>query len=131
MKLKTYFSGLFCLCLLVLGAQDYKPKNDGVKSKNTNFTAIINAKIYVTDSDIIENGTLLIQNGLVIDVGNDINIPQNSLTIDAKGNVIYPSFIDIFSNFGINKPKKVTSEGGSPQYYASREGYYWNDHIRC
>ena len=131
MKLKTYFSGLFCLCLLVLGAQDYKPKNDGVKSKNTNFTAIINAKIYVTDSDIIENGTLLIQNGLVIDVGNDINIPQNSLTIDAKGNVIYPSFIDIFSNFGINKPKKVTSEGGSPQYYASREGYYWNDHIRA
>ena len=125
MKLKTYFSGIFCLYLLVVGAQDYKPKNDGVKSINSNFTAIINAKIYITESDIIENGTLL------IDVGNDINIPQNSLTIDAKGNVIYPSFIDIFSNFGINKPKKVTSKGGSPQYGANREGYYWNDHIRA
>ena len=93
MEFKTYFSGIFCLYLLVVGAQDYKPKNDGVKSINSNFTAIINAKIYITESDIIENGTLLIKNGLVIDVGNDINIPQNSLTIDAKGNVIYPSFI--------------------------------------
>ena len=131
MEFKTYFSGIFCLYLLVVGAQDYKPKNDGVKSINSNFTAIINAKIYITESDIIENGTLLIKNGLVIDVGNDINIPQNSLTIDAKGNVIYPSFIDIFSNFGINKPKKVTSKGGSPRYDANRQGYYWNDHIRA
>jgi len=41
-------------------AQDYFPKNDGVKSKNTNFTAITNAKIFITPTQHIENGTLLI-----------------------------------------------------------------------
>ena len=46
-----------------LFAQDYFPKNDGVKSKNTNFTAITNAKIFITPSESIENGTLLIQQG--------------------------------------------------------------------
>ena len=36
-------------------AQDYFPKNDGVKSKNTNFTAITNAKIFITPRQQIDN----------------------------------------------------------------------------
>ena len=40
---------LFLICsffgALTLYAQDYFPKNDGVKSKNTNYTALTGAKI--------------------------------------------------------------------------------------
>ena len=111
-------------------AQDYFPKNDGVKSKNTNFTAFTNAKIFVTPSKSIQNGTLLIQNGKVINVGNTLVIPKNTVIIDLKGKSIYPSFIDLYSDFGVAKPKRKTSSGRSPQYSASREGFYWNDHIR-
>src|SRR5690606_26817624 len=42
---------------------------------------------------------------------------------------IYPSFIDIYSDFGVEKPKRQASAGRSSQYDASRSGYYWNDHI--
>ncbi|MDC1539968.1 amidohydrolase family protein [Flavobacteriaceae bacterium] len=111
-------------------AQDYFPKNDGVNSKNTNFTAFTNAKIFVTPSKSIQNGTLLIQNGKVINVGNTLVIPKNTVIIDLKGKSIYPSFIDLYSDFGVAKPKRKTSSGRSPQYSASREGFYWNDHIR-
>ena len=44
------------------------------QNKNQNFTALINAKIYVTPRQVIEKGTLLIQNGKVISTGKDIVI---------------------------------------------------------
>jgi imidazolonepropionase-like amidohydrolase len=113
-----------------LFAQDYFPKNDGVKSKNTNFTAITNAKIYITPSNSIENGTLLIQEGKVAGVGANVELPKNTVIIDVEGKSIYPSFIDLYSDFGITKPKLENSGGRSPQYSANREGFYWNDHIR-
>jgi imidazolonepropionase-like amidohydrolase len=113
-----------------LFAQDYFPKNDGVKSKNTNFTAITNAKIFITPSESIENGTLLIQQGKVINVGTNIVLPKNTVIIDVNGKSVYPSFIDLYSDFGIAKPKRENGGGRSPQYSANREGFYWNDHIR-
>ena len=45
------------MCSFSLLAQEYFPKNDGVATKNTNYTAITNAKIYVTPTQIIEQGT--------------------------------------------------------------------------
>lgn len=112
-----------------LFAQDYFPKNDGVKTKNNNYMAFTNAKIYVTPSQVIENGTLLIQNGKVVQVGNTVSIPKNAVVEDLEGKYIYPSFIDVFSSFGVKKPEKAKSRGRSAQYNASREGFYWNDHI--
>ncbi len=114
---------------VTLFAQDYFPKNDGVKTKNNNYRAFTNAKIYVTPTQVIENGTLLIQNGKVVQVGSSVNIPKTSVIEDLKGKYIYPSFIDVFSNFGVKKPKRAETRGRSAEYDASREGFYWNDHI--
>lgn len=116
-------------CSSYLFAQDYFPKNDGVKSKNNNYTAFTNAKIFVTPSQIIENGTLLIQNGKVVQVGKTITLPKNTVSVNLNGKSIYPSFIDIYSDFGIEKPKRPTGGRRTAQYEPSREGFYWNDHI--
>jgi len=112
-----------------VNAQDYFPKNDGVKAKNNNYTAFTNAKIYVTPTQIIEGGTLLIQDGKVQQVGKSVSLPQNTVQIDLKGKSVYPSFIDIYSDFGVEKPKKLKASGRSAQYDATRDGFYWNDHI--
>jgi len=116
-------------CSSFLSAQDYFPKNDGVTSKNNNYTAFTNGKIFVTPTQIIENGTLLIQNGKVVQVGKTITFPKNTVTIDLNGKSIYPSFIDIYSDFGVEKPKRPAGDGRTTQYEPSREGFYWNDHI--
>jgi imidazolonepropionase-like amidohydrolase len=116
------------LCSFTVFAQDYFPKNDGVKEENNNYTAFTNAKVYVTPTQVVENGTLLIQNGKVISVGKSVSIPKNSVIIDLDGKYIYPSFIDPYTGFGVEKPKREQG-GSSPQYEATREGFYWNDHI--
>ncbi len=126
-KLKLLFGLLFVVQMVF--AQDYFPKNDGVKEENNNYTAFINATIYVSPTQKVENGTLVIQNGKVVSVGKNVSIPQNAVTLDLKGSYIYPSFIESYSGFGIEKPKREGGGGRSPQYGPSREGFYWNDHI--
>ena len=118
----------FMVCSTLV-AQDYFPENDGVKSNNNNYTAFTNAKIYVTPTQVIARGTLLIQNGKVKQIGTSVTLPKNTVVVDAKGLSIYPSFIDVYSKFGVEQPKKPSGGGRAAQYDASREGYYWNDHI--
>ncbi len=116
------------LCSVTLFSQDYFPKNDGVIQKNTNYTAFTNAKIYVSPTQIIKKGTLLINDGKIVAVGKSVTIPANATTVNLDGKSIYASFIDMYANFGIEKPKRA-ARSGNP-YEASRVGYYWNDHIR-
>ncbi len=127
---KKYFMFTFLLCGFILFAQENVPKNDGVKARNSSYTAFTNAKIHISPTQVIEKGTLLIKDGKVVSTGTSIVIPNNCISVDLSGKSIYPSFIDIYSTFGIDKPSSKPNPSRSPQYDANREGYYWNDHIR-
>ncbi len=125
---------LLLLFLLVLipkvHAQDYFPNNETVQNRNQNFTAFTNATIYVTPNQIIKKGTLLIQNGKVISVGTTIAIPKNTIVVNLEGKTIYPSFIDLYTSFGIEKPKSSGPMSRGQLYDTKRAGYYWNENIR-
>ena len=126
---KIRFALALCLCTFSLIAQEYFPKNDGVQTKNTNYTALTGAKIYITPTQVVENATILIKDGKVVATGASVKIPNNTTVINLEGKTIYPSFIDVFTSFGIDKPKSENSGRRSPQYEPTRTGYYWNDHI--
>ncbi len=126
-KYYTVFLVLFS-CLTIF-SQEYFPHNSDVKEKNTNFTAFTNATIFITPTNTVENATLLIKEGKVVQAGTAVKIPENTVIIDATNKFIYPSFIEMYSDFGIDKPKRKQGGRQSPQYDASRSGYYWNDHI--
>ena len=128
--MKKLFFLFFFLLLNIMHAQDYFPTDSGVKTTESTTFAFINANIYVTHNEVIKKGTLLIKDGKVLDIGKSVKIPKGTKTTDLKGKIIYPSFIDIYADFGIAKPKRVSSNSRTTQYDASREGYYWNDHIR-
>ena len=115
--------------ILKIDAQEYFPNNESVQNKNNNYTAFTNAKIFVTPTDIIEKGTLIIQNGKIIGAGSDLKIPNNCKIINLEGKCIYSSFIDIYTSFGIEKPKKSNVSDGDP-YDSKRVGYYWNESIK-
>jgi imidazolonepropionase-like amidohydrolase len=121
---------LFFLSLNTFYAQDYFPTDAGVKTTDNTLVAFTNATIYVTPEKLIKNGTLLIENGKIINVGASVKIPKGAKIINLSGKTVYPSFIDLYSDFGIKKPKRAAGRSRSTQYAASREGYYWNDHIR-
>ena len=129
--MKKFIALLFLLILIPkINAQEYFPNNESIKNKNNNFTAFTNAKIYVTATQIIEKGTLLIQNGKIIATGTSVTLPQNTVTVNMEGKTIYPSFIDMYTSFGMDKPKKTEGSRQSQSYDTKRAGYYWNEHIR-
>ena len=126
---KIITAGIFSFSLSLF-SQDYIPKNNGVKTNSSNYTVFTNAKIFITPTQVVENGTLVIKDGKVVSSGANVSVPKNAVTIDLNGKSIYPSFIDIYTTFGVKDPKSGDDSSRSPQYDAQRKGYYWNDHIR-
>lgn len=112
-------------------SQNYFPKNDGVKQTFKNPIAVKNATIYTSSSVKIENATMLLDGDKILEIGTQISIPKEATIIDATGKTIYPSFIDLYTEFGIQKPQRKSGNSRSPQYDTERNGYYWNDHIRA
>ena len=110
-----------------LNAQDYFIVNDGVKTKDYQYNVFTNANIH-SSNGMITNGTLIEKDGKIINIGVNLNLPNNSVVYDLKGQYIYPSFIETHSSFGVKIPQRKSS-GRSSQYEPSRNGYYWNDHI--
>ena len=124
--MKKLFLLLFFLSLNVTQAQDYFPTDSGVKTAENTTFAFTNATIYVTHNKVVTNGTLLIKDGKVLSIGKSVKIPEGTKTIDLSGKTIYPSFIDIYSDFGLAKPERTAgprSRNRTAQYDATREGY--------
>ena len=128
--MKNILFACFLLCSGFGLAQEYFPTNEGVKTIDSNYRAFTGATIQIDPNTQVTDATLLIHQGKVVAAGKGIKLPKNTIIENAKGLFIYPSFIDAFSTFGVKKPKSVSSGGRSPQYDPTREGFYWNDHIR-
>ena len=134
---RIFFIILICfLSLENLFAQETFPIN-GVEDNRENYYAFFNANIVVDYNSTVENGTLIIKNGKIISVGKDINIPNGVRKFDLNGNFIYPSFIDLYSDYGIVKNKSNRSSGGrmssytNPQILSNKDGpFSWNESIR-
>ncbi len=134
---RIFFIILICfLSLENLFAQETFPIN-GVEDNRENYYAFFNANILVDYNTTVENGTLIIKNGKIISVGKDINIPNGVRKFDLNGNFIYPSFIDLYSDYGIVKNKSNRSSGSrmssytNPQILSNKDGpFSWNESIR-
>ncbi len=125
---KIYFVLLF-LSGLSGFAQDYFPENTAVKQETDIPYVFTNATIVNGYDDVIKSGQMMIKSDRIVKVGKNINIPKDAIVIDLKGKYIYPSFVEVFSDFGIKEFKRP-SYSGQPQYGPSRTAHYWNDHIR-
>ena len=82
---------LLFLCVSIVHAQEYFPSNTGVKTSKNKLYAFTNAKIYVSPTNIIKKGTLLIKDGKVLEIGKSIVIPKGTETVNLNGKTIYPS----------------------------------------
>lgn len=80
----------------------------------TQTYAIQNAEIVVSPGRTIRNGTVLIEDGLISEVGSNVSIPANAQTIDGQGMSVYAGFIDGLSHVGIPAPKRSSANTGGP-----------------
>ena len=65
--------------------------------------AIQGATIHTVTNGVIENGTILFNDGLITAVGADIQIPAGTRIVDGTGKHIYPGLIDAYSTVGISE----------------------------
>lgn len=73
--------------------------------------AIKNAKIITVTNGTIENGTILINNGKIIAVGQNISLPSNTDIIDATGKWVTPGLIDAHSHLSVENMPHAYGEG--------------------
>lgn len=62
---------------------------------------IKNGKIYTMAGGVIENGSILIKEGKIVEVGKDIIAPLDAEVIDAEGRMVTPGFIDAHCHLGM------------------------------
>ncbi len=124
---------LFISGFLFTYAQETFPTN-GVKDSRDDWYAFTNATIYTDYNKKIENATLIIKKGKIEAVGQGVRIPKGAVEIDLAGKYIYPSFIELQSNYGMPEDKK--GEGGNPwsgnqQMVSKKDGAYsWNQALK-
>ena len=125
-----------CLAMVLFSAgsaQSTFPVN-GVSDLRNTVVAFVKATIQADAQTVYANGTLLIQDGKILAVGTDVNIPSAAVIVDCQGKFIYPSFIDLYSDYGL---PAVTRQASAYNYLqpsqltSNQKGAYgWNQAIR-
>lgn len=124
--------GLAALLFTSLSAQVTFPEN-GIADPRHGHYAFVHATI-LKDTAMLQNATLLIKDGRIVAVGTNVNVPAGAVQVDCKGKFIYPSFIDIYTDYGT--PAVRTGGGGfnpgqQPQLASATKGAYgWNQAIK-
>ena len=110
-------------------SQETFPTN-GPADEREHFYAFTNARIVSAPGQVIENGTLVIRKGKVVSVGKS-NAPAGAVVINVEGKTIYPSFIELNSNYGVadtKLPAKPERDGPQPNSY-KKGAFGWNQAV--
>lgn len=132
-RLKLLFSGLLFASLLQ--AQETFQVN-GVGDKRDGCYAFTNATIVKDAQTTLTNATLVIRDGKIVAVGTGVNIPKDAVVVDCKDKYIYPSFIDIYSDYGMPQAQRQQGGGGfnfnqPAQLTTNQKGAYgWNQALK-
>ncbi|TKK71638.1 amidohydrolase [Ilyomonas limi] len=129
--MKKYRLLCWCLCLfMAASAQETFPVN-GVHDYRTNYFAFTHATVVKDSKTTIPNATLIIKEGKIISIENGGAVPKDAAVIDCKGKYIYPSFIDLYSDYGVAPQEQPQRSGFSQQMVSNTKGAYgWNQAIR-
>ncbi len=128
---KLLFTSLVLLCSSFLLSQITFPSNEASYQTSDIVYVFKNATIHQDYQTTLQKAHLVIKNSKIIKVTtNEKDIPtKNTVIIDLSGKHIYPSFIELYSNFGMPEIKKQESKHSYTENYI-KGAYYWNPAIK-
>ncbi|HZI53116.1 MAG TPA: amidohydrolase family protein [Chitinophagaceae bacterium] len=130
---KLLFAAIFVLLVKSSGAQVSFPGN-GIADPRHGHYAFTNASIVKDATTTLTNATLIIRDGKIVAVGTNIKVPAGAVEVNCKNKFIYPSFIDIYADYGTSLPTRTTAGGASaqqPQLETNTKGPFgWNQAIK-
>ncbi|MFT3845828.1 MAG: amidohydrolase family protein [Lacibacter sp.] len=132
MRKFAFFSWLLFFSALSR-AQETFPVN-GVANNRSGTYAFTNAIIVKDGSTTIKNATMVIKEGKITAIGTNVSVPADAVVLDCKGKFIYPSFIDIYADYGIPAPQRQAGGfnfNAPAQLTSNQKGPFgWNQAIR-
>ncbi len=72
--------------------------------------AIRNAKIVTVSGATIAKGTVVLRNGLIEAVGDNVAVPADALVIEGDGLTVYPGLVDGLSTWGMGPARRQRVE---------------------
>ncbi len=81
----------------------------GLRDRTPRVQALVGGKIVQRPGKVLETGTVLIRDGVIIAVGETIELPPEARLWDVKGKTIYAGFIDAFTEQQIAADKVPTA----------------------
>jgi len=119
-----------------LSAQETFPVN-GVADPRHGYYAFTNATIVKDGSSTLTNATLVVKDGKITAVGAGLKVPAGAVEVNCQGKYLYPSFIDIYADYGIPAAQRATGgQGGfggfgAAQLATATKGPFgWNQAIK-
>jgi imidazolonepropionase-like amidohydrolase len=99
---------------------------NGVADTRPRLFVFTNATIVVDASTTIEKASMIVRNDIIEAVGKDLKIPKGAVVYDLAGKRIYPSFIDLYSDYGMPEVKRAAGRGfgGSQQIETNTKGAF-------
>lgn len=115
----------------IIQAQNTYPVNDIATPREACY-AFTNASIVKDAQTTLQNATMVIRQGKIEAVGVNIPVPKDAVVVDCKGKYIYPSFIDMYSDYGTQPVVRAGfSFGRGSQMLSDTKGAYgWNQAIK-
>jgi imidazolonepropionase-like amidohydrolase len=130
---KQLLTFLFAMGIISLSAQTGFPVN-GVADPRETIFAFTNATIVKDPQTTVQNASMLIKDGKIVAVGTNISVPKDAIVINCNGKYIYPSFIDLYSDYGTPAVQRATgfNFSGPAQLNSNQKGAYgWNQAIKA
>src|SRR5689334_6956394 len=69
-------------------------------AQNPSAVVVRNAKIVTVSGPVIAKGTVVVRNGLIEAVGENVAVPADALVVEGEGLTVYPGLIDSLSTVG-------------------------------
>jgi imidazolonepropionase-like amidohydrolase len=132
-KLSFLFTALLAGISLAGLAQPTFPEN-GVADTRSGCYAFTNATIVKDAQTTFKNASLVIRKGKITAVGTGISLPADAVIIDCSGKYIYPSFIDLYADYGTVQPQRAAGGFNFAQpaqlETATKGAFGWNQAIK-
>ncbi len=86
--------------------------------------AIKGAKVVPVSGPTLEEANVIVTRGVIVAVGKDVTIPPDAWVIDGKGLIVYPGFVDAFTDVavGVAQPASGGGEGNARQQQPASKG---------
>ena len=134
MRITALWLALFVV--VSMSAQPTFPFN-GILPKDVTSVAFTHATLFIDFQTRVDDATLLIEKGKVVAAGAGVTIPSNAVVVDCKGKYIYPSFVDLHSDYGLGDAAPAKGNEGGPRMRGGsgsespKGAFGWNDAINA